>query len=178
MLGNHLSRISCKFSLFSPAQRWAREPCAIETLSLTPLAVRQPSQLVFFFHLSLHSVWWNLLLRKHSLSRHAKQQRAGRADWSDSIVSAQFQRHVGITNTPESTFNAQICALPASAVGVSWESEESSQLKRPHSVLNFCQNTGWESSKNQHFYVPISINFNFFFSWCLPCEHWCPQLNI
>lgn len=51
MLGNHLSRISCKVSLFSPAQRWAREPCAIETLSLTPLAVRQPSQLVFFFPL-------------------------------------------------------------------------------------------------------------------------------
>lgn len=74
-------------------------------LSLTPLAVRQSSRLIFF-HLSLHGVWQNLLLGKQSLSSKAKEQSA--EGLTGEILSSplQFQSCIRVTNIPVSTFDA------------------------------------------------------------------------
>ena len=176
MLGNRLSWISCKFILFYSAQDWVQEPCAIETLSLTPLAVMQRSRLIFFPLVFT----WCMVKSATCEAKSEKQSKGaeGRTGWLERSYrlrcnfscASGSQIHLGAHSMQHT------CALPAGPIGTSWEREESSQLKRSHSVLNFRQIMGGKSLKNQQLYVPKSTNLNFLF-WCLTCEHWCPHLS-
>lgn len=110
MLGNRLAWISCKFILFYPAQDRAQELCAIETLSLTPLAIRQPSQLIF--STCLYVVYGEI---RYSGSKvwEAQRRSRGQEGLSREILPSllRFQLCIRVTNTAGSIANAaNVCS--------------------------------------------------------------------